>query len=240
MLDILELNNKKLVELRQIAKDLGIRRVESFKKQDLIYRILDEQAIQESERKKKPESSKKNDEAAKNEKRPRRGRPPKKVAEGHNADQKQPEAKREEPKREQPKKDEVKKVPQQPRNEKSEESKEKQHPAAQKEKAQQGGFTDKKNEVTKGAEQERVTRVSRMLLLRRISNPGMTNHVPSSSNPENSRVNGSKETNSRMHIRANIRISKINRRILMTRLSNLKELFLLPVFWRLCLMVTVF
>jgi transcription termination factor Rho len=155
MLDILELNNKKLVELRQIAKDLGIRRVESFKKQDLIYRILDEQAIQESERKKKPESSKKNDEAAKNEKRPRRGRPPKKVAEGHNADQKQPEAKREEPKREQPKKDEVKKVPQQPRNEKSEESKEKQHPAAQKEKAQQGGFTDKKNEVTKGAEQEK-------------------------------------------------------------------------------------
>lgn len=103
MLDILELNNKKLVELRQIAKDLGIRRVESFKKQDLIYRILDEQAIQESERKKKPENSKKNEEAAKNEKRPRRGRPPKKVAEGRNADQNQPEVKREEPKKEEPK-----------------------------------------------------------------------------------------------------------------------------------------
>lgn len=155
MLDILELNNKKLVELRQIAKDLGIRRVESFKKQDLIYRILDEQAIQESERKKKPENSKKNEEAAKNEKRPRRGRPPKKVAEGRNADQKQPEAKREEPKKEEPKREDVKKAPQQHRNEKSDESKEKQQPIAQKEKAQQAGSVDKKSEVSKGSAQEK-------------------------------------------------------------------------------------
>lgn len=155
MLDILELNNKKLVELRQIAKDLGIRRVESFKKQDLIYRILDEQAIQESERKKKPENSKINDEAAKNEKRPRRGRPPKKVAEGRNADQKQPEAKREEPKKEEPKREDVKKAPQQHRNEKPDESKEKQQPVAQKEKAQQAGSVDKKSEVSKGSAQEK-------------------------------------------------------------------------------------
>jgi transcription termination factor Rho len=81
MLDIIELNSKKLVELRQIAKDLGIRRVESFKKQDLVYRILDEQAIQDSEKKKKPENKKAAEEPAKAEKRPRRGRPPKKVAE---------------------------------------------------------------------------------------------------------------------------------------------------------------
>ncbi|WP_010662702.1 transcription termination factor Rho [Marinilabilia salmonicolor] len=160
MLDILELNNKKLVELRQIAKDLGIRRVESFKKQDLIYRILDEQAIQESERKKKPENSKKNEEAAKNEKRPRRGRPPKKVAEGRNADQNQPEVKREEPKKEEPKREDVKredvkKAPQQHRNEKSEESNEKQKPVAQKEKAQHAGSVDKKSEVNKGAEHEK-------------------------------------------------------------------------------------
>ena len=45
MYDILELNNKLLTELRDIAKELGIKRVESFKKQDLVYQILDQQAI---------------------------------------------------------------------------------------------------------------------------------------------------------------------------------------------------
>ncbi|MGM0377092.1 MAG: transcription termination factor Rho [Bacteroidota bacterium] len=79
MLDIIALNSKKLVELRQIAKDLGIRRVESYKKQDLIYKILDEQAIQDSEKKKNAEAGKKENESARNDKRPRRGRPPKKV-----------------------------------------------------------------------------------------------------------------------------------------------------------------
>ena len=53
MYDILELNNKLLTELRDIAKELGIKRVESFKKQDLIYQILDQQAIQASESKSK-------------------------------------------------------------------------------------------------------------------------------------------------------------------------------------------
>jgi transcription termination factor Rho len=52
MYDILELNKKLLTELRQIAKDLKVKRVESFKKQDLIYKILDEQAIQVSSEKK--------------------------------------------------------------------------------------------------------------------------------------------------------------------------------------------
>jgi transcription termination factor Rho len=45
MFDILELNKKLLPELREIAKELQIKRVESLKKQDLIYRILDQQAI---------------------------------------------------------------------------------------------------------------------------------------------------------------------------------------------------
>ncbi len=53
MYDILELNNKLLTELRDIAKELGIKRVESYKKQDLIYQILDQQAIQASENKSK-------------------------------------------------------------------------------------------------------------------------------------------------------------------------------------------
>ncbi len=50
MYDILELNKKLVPELREIAKELNIKRVESLKKQDLIYRILDQQAINTSER----------------------------------------------------------------------------------------------------------------------------------------------------------------------------------------------
>jgi len=52
MYDILELSKKLVPELRDIAKELKIKRVESFKKQDLIYKILDTQAIIASEGKK--------------------------------------------------------------------------------------------------------------------------------------------------------------------------------------------
>lgn len=45
MYDILELNNKLLSDLKEIAKQLDIKRVDSLKKQDLIYKILDEQAL---------------------------------------------------------------------------------------------------------------------------------------------------------------------------------------------------
>ncbi len=58
MYDILELNKKLLPELREIGKKLKIKRVESYKKQDLIYKILDTQAIQNSENKNQPSESK--------------------------------------------------------------------------------------------------------------------------------------------------------------------------------------
>ena len=45
MYDILELNKKLVSDLREIAKSLQIKKVESLKKQDLIYKILDQQAI---------------------------------------------------------------------------------------------------------------------------------------------------------------------------------------------------
>jgi len=45
MYDILELNDKLLTDLRLIAKSLNIKRVESYKKQELIYKILDQQAL---------------------------------------------------------------------------------------------------------------------------------------------------------------------------------------------------
>ncbi len=52
MYDILELSSKLLPELREIAKGLKIKRTESLKKQDLIYKILDQQAIEATEKKK--------------------------------------------------------------------------------------------------------------------------------------------------------------------------------------------
>ncbi len=48
MYDIVELNSKLLTELRDIAKGLDIKKVESYKKQDLIYKILDAQAVNPS------------------------------------------------------------------------------------------------------------------------------------------------------------------------------------------------
>lgn len=46
MYDIIELNAKKVPELKEIAKQLGVSRAEKLKKQDLVYSILDEQALQ--------------------------------------------------------------------------------------------------------------------------------------------------------------------------------------------------
>jgi len=45
MYNILELREKELVELKKIAADMKIKRYESLSKDELVYRILDEQAI---------------------------------------------------------------------------------------------------------------------------------------------------------------------------------------------------
>jgi len=50
MYDILELSKKLLPELKEIARELKITKAESLKKQDLIYRILDQQAIEATEK----------------------------------------------------------------------------------------------------------------------------------------------------------------------------------------------
>jgi transcription termination factor Rho len=51
MYDILELSKKLLPELREIAKELKIKKAETLKKQDLVYKILDQQAIELTEAK---------------------------------------------------------------------------------------------------------------------------------------------------------------------------------------------
>lgn len=89
MYDIIELSKKLVPELREIAKELNIKKVESYKKQDLIYKILDTQAIIASE--KKSDSSKKE----KNQKKPVNPAGPK--------DQKQNKQPKEADKQEEPK-----------------------------------------------------------------------------------------------------------------------------------------
>ena len=77
MYDIIELNSKLLPELKEIAKDLGIHKVDAFRKSDLIYKILDVQAIkaaeQEADKKKqsKVQNSDATNKASENGKRPR-------------------------------------------------------------------------------------------------------------------------------------------------------------------------
>jgi len=57
MYDILDLNKKLVSELREIASKLGISKAESLKKKDLIYQILDQQAIDASSGSKSKDNS---------------------------------------------------------------------------------------------------------------------------------------------------------------------------------------
>jgi transcription termination factor Rho len=69
MYDIVELNSKLLTELREIAKGLEIKKVESYKKQDLIYKILDAQAVNP------PKEVKENEKSHQRDKGPRKRLP---------------------------------------------------------------------------------------------------------------------------------------------------------------------
>jgi transcription termination factor Rho len=59
MYDILELNKKLVSDLREIAKEMKIKKADSLKKQDLIYKILDQQAIEASNKKSDTEENSK-------------------------------------------------------------------------------------------------------------------------------------------------------------------------------------
>ena len=85
MYDIVELNSKLLADLKEIARGLDIKRVDSFKKQDLIYEILDAQALKPAGGKAAPRS----EPAEKEKKAPRRpGRPRKRIPAGSSTERK--------------------------------------------------------------------------------------------------------------------------------------------------------
>ena len=74
MYDILELNQKTVIDLKEIAKELDIKKFNKLKKEELVYQILDQQAIQPL---KKEITSKKATEKSTTPKatRPRKARP---------------------------------------------------------------------------------------------------------------------------------------------------------------------
>jgi transcription termination factor Rho len=76
MYNIIQLNDKSLVELQQIAQTLGIKKTDSLKKEELVYRILDEQAIAGATKKVAEDKLK----GEQKEEKKRRGRPAKKDA----------------------------------------------------------------------------------------------------------------------------------------------------------------
>ena len=54
MYDIIELNKKLLTELRGIAKELDVKKADKLKKEDLVYQILDQQAVNPPKTESKP------------------------------------------------------------------------------------------------------------------------------------------------------------------------------------------
>ena len=77
MYDIFELQNKSVVELRDLAKSMKIQRITSLKKEDLIFKILDEQAVQSVRNKDEKKEPIKKVEKVNNEK-PKPNKAPKK------------------------------------------------------------------------------------------------------------------------------------------------------------------
>ncbi len=77
MYDIIELNNKLVGELREIAKELEIPKVEKLLKQDLIYKILDQQALTPQKIEKEKPVAKEKQQEEKPEAKKSRSRKPK-------------------------------------------------------------------------------------------------------------------------------------------------------------------
>ena len=71
MYNIIQLNDKNLSELQTIAQELGIKKTDSLKKEELVYKILDEQAIAGATKKVAAEKIKEERKVEKQEKRTR-------------------------------------------------------------------------------------------------------------------------------------------------------------------------
>ena len=76
MYDITELNEKKVAELKEIADKLNVPKSDKLKKQDLIYQILDLQAMQPSSTAPKGDEDNEKSSAPAKPRKPRQERTP--------------------------------------------------------------------------------------------------------------------------------------------------------------------
>ncbi len=83
MYDIVELNGKLLADLKEIARGLEIKKVDSYKKKDLIYKILDAQALNPTAVQEKAPGQKPQEQKPKR----RPGRPRKRIPAGSSVEQ---------------------------------------------------------------------------------------------------------------------------------------------------------
>lgn len=83
MYDIIELNGKLLADLKEIARGLEIKKVDSYMKKDLIYKILDAQALNPAAVKEKGPEQKAQEQKPKR----RPGRPRKRIPAGSSVEQ---------------------------------------------------------------------------------------------------------------------------------------------------------
>ena len=100
MFDILQLNEMLMPELKQLAENIGLKKYKSLSKQDLIYRILDEQAITG---KPKESADAKPAKEKKTTRKPREKKPTREKKAPAKAKEAAPEKKVEEPKKEESK-----------------------------------------------------------------------------------------------------------------------------------------
>ena len=162
--NIIELNEKLTTELRVLAKEMGIRRPDAYKKEELIYKILDEQAIAETKKLSSDSGTRKNNKA--------KSQPDKKAtpvkSDAKKADPKKIELKKPEPNKVEPKKVETKKEEQdkkieQPKAEatksepkKTESDKNKTQPQAQSQGQKQGQKQGQSQGETQGQTQSQA------------------------------------------------------------------------------------
>ncbi|QZT36659.1 transcription termination factor Rho [Halosquirtibacter xylanolyticus] len=105
MYDIIELSKKLLPDLKEIAKELNVKRVDSYKKQDLIYKILDEQAVLAVENKNEKKEIKSKKQAPRKEAPQKKEQAPVNKKENKSTEKKEAPVAKKENKQEQPKKE---------------------------------------------------------------------------------------------------------------------------------------
>ena len=199
MYDIIELNSKLVAELRQIAKDLNIPKPDKQLKQDLIYKILDHQALNpskavlEEEKKRLLDNSKR-----RKMQKPEKKTTDKKTTTKKTSDKKTPDKKAEIKKPEEKPVAEKKKRGRQKKQEtKTETTKQKETPVAKKEKTSAKDVVIEKTSEVKntGEEEKALTPLEKFNLRKKLKKgPQKAERVTKTDKPTSNSDENSQQT----------------------------------------------